>query len=269
VLIGADEDQAIKLALDELLNEKTIFSSGDYFGIRDSISDQVETRNVKEKRAEKYYRKLPKYLRIIKAFPFVRGVGISGSLSKNVMHEDGDIDYFIVTAPGRLWVCRTLLVLFKKVFLFNSRKYFCVNYFVDEHNLEIADKNFFTAIEINYLMPVYNTSLFDEFNAENTWTKDFINGTSPKFRIAPLEPKRGLKKIAELFFYGAWGDRVDLFFMKRTYKRWEKKFKGFDSKKFELTMRTNRGVSKHHPRDFQSRVLNEYQSRLNQLGLGS
>jgi hypothetical protein len=268
-LIGADEDQAIQPVLDELLDEKRIFSSGDFFGIRDSISDQVETRNEKESRAEKYYRKLPRYLRIIKAFPFVRGVGISGSLSKNVMHEDGDIDYFIVTAPGRLWVCRTMLILFKKVFLLNSRKYFCVNYFVDENNLEIADKNFFTAIEINYLMPVYNTSLFDEFNAENAWTKDFINGTSPKFRIAPLEPRKGLKKVAELFFYGAWGDRIDLFFMKRTYKRWEKKFKGFDSKKFELTMRTNRGVSKHHPRDFQSRVLSEYKTRLNQFGLAS
>lgn len=268
-LVGASEDQSIQTELNALLEERNIYSENDYFGIRDSISDQIKQRNEKEERAKKYYRKLPRYLRIIKAFPFVRGVGISGSLSKNVMHEDGDIDYFIVTAPGRLWVCRTLLVLFKKVFLLNSRKYFCVNYFVDENNLEISDKNFFTAVEVNYLMPVYNTALFQDFSTENSWTKNYISGSSPEFRIAPLEPRRGLKKVAEFFFYGGWGDRIDLFFMKRTYKRWEKKFKGFDADKFELTMRTNRGVSKHHPRDFQSRVLNEYETRLNKLGLAS
>ncbi len=268
-LIGPHQEQDMQPVLETLLDEKNIYSSEDYFGIRESISDQVKRRTEKEERAKKYYRKLPRYLRIIKAFPFVRGVGISGSLSKNVMHEDGDIDYFIVTAPGRLWICRTLLVLFKKVFLLNSRKYFCVNYFVDERNLEIADKNIFTAIEVSYLMPVYNTAVFENFNAENSWTKNFINGNSPEFKIDPLEPKKGLKKVTEFFFYGDWGDRIDLFLMKRTYKRWEKKFKGFDADKFELTMRTNRGVSKHHPRDFQSKVLREYNTRLNQLGIES
>ena len=268
-LVGASEDQSIQAELETLIKEKNIYSENNYFGIRGSISDQIKQRNEKEERAKKYYRKLPKYLRIIKAFPFVRGVGISGSLSKNVMHEDGDIDYFIVTAPGRLWVCRTLLVIFKKTFLLNSKKYFCVNYFVDENNLEISDKNFFTAVEVNFLMPVYNTSLFETFSTENSWTKSYISGCSPGSRITPIEPKKGLKKVAEVFFYGGWGDRIDLFFMKRTYKRWEKKFRGFDADKFELTMRTNRGVSKHHPRDFQSKVLNEYETRLNQLGLSS
>ena len=268
-LIGSKEEEHVQQAIDALLEENTIYASHNYFGIRDSITDQVQVRNEKESRAKKYYRKLPRYLRIIKAFPFVRGVAISGSLSKNVMHEDGDIDYFIVTAPGRLWICRTLLILFKKVFLLNSRKYFCLNYFVDENNLEIIDKNIFTAIEINYLIPVYNTALFNDLKTENTWTKDYFPGSGPDSSIVPMEPKRGLKKVAEFFFYGAWGDRIDLFFMKRTYTRWQNKFKGFDAKKFELTMRTNRGVSKHHPRDFQSKVLNEYETRLNQLGLES
>ena len=40
-------------------------------------------------------------------FPFVRGVMLSGSLSKGYMDPDSDIDYFIITKPGRLWVART------------------------------------------------------------------------------------------------------------------------------------------------------------------
>jgi len=269
VLVGSEKESAVQSTLEQLLSDRAIYSSEEYFGIHESIVNQVQMRKEKEQRAQKYYQKLPKYLRIIKSFPFVRGVAISGSLSKNVMHEDGDIDYFIVTAPGRLWISRTLLVLFKKVFLLNSRKYFCVNYFVDEENLEIADKNIFTAIEVNYLIPAYNSALFEDFKTKNSWTNNFLTGGCPESAIKAVEPKKGMKKILELFFYGGWGDRVDLFFMKRTYKRWQKKFKGFDAKKFELTMRTNRGVSKHHPRDFQSKVLREYETRLNQLGLES
>ena len=26
------------------------------------------------------------------------------------MAEDGDIDYFVITEPGRLWIARTLLI---------------------------------------------------------------------------------------------------------------------------------------------------------------
>ena len=49
-------------------------------------------------------------------FPFVEAIGISGSLSKGYFDENSDIDYFIITKPNRLWFCRTLLVLYKKIF---------------------------------------------------------------------------------------------------------------------------------------------------------
>ncbi len=93
------------------------------------------------------------------------------------MHEDGDIDFFIITKADRLWICRTLLVLYKKVFLLNSRKYFCVNYFVDENNLKIKDKNMFTAIEVKHLLSVYNPELIGHFKEINNWTNEFIPGS--------------------------------------------------------------------------------------------
>ncbi len=259
-----EDEKKIHDTLETLIEKGVVFRQDDLYGIRETISEQISIRNEKEDRAQSYYQKLPRYLRLIKAFPFVRGVAISGSLSKNVMPEDGDIDYFIITAANRLWVCRTLLVLFKKVFLLNSRKYFCLNYFVDENNLEIIDKNIFTAIEVKSLITVYNSALMNEVKQKNNWTQEFVPGQLSHSKLLPLEPKKGFtfKKIPESFFFGGFGDRIDLFFMKKTYKRWQQKFKNFDADKFELTMRTNRGVSKHHPRDFQSKVLQEYQTRI-------
>ncbi|MBK8679672.1 MAG: hypothetical protein IPN25_13810 [Sphingobacteriales bacterium] len=48
---------------------------------------------------------LPLAFRISKfigSFPFVRGVLLSGSLSKNRLAADGDIDYFIIAQPNAL-----------------------------------------------------------------------------------------------------------------------------------------------------------------------
>lgn len=198
-------------------------------------------------------------------FPFTRGIAISGSLSKGVMYSDGDIDYFIITAANRLWICRSFLVLFKKIFLLNSKKYFCVNYFVDENNLKIHDQNMFTAVEISYLIPVYNETLINQLKEENSWTKNYFSNFKHPLNF-PLKKNKGKKKKGlEIIFKDSFANKIDLWLMKKTFKRWEKKFKGFNKEKFELTMRTNRGVSKHHPQDFQNKVLNELNNKMLQL----
>ena len=256
-------------AIDSLLNEGICYEFDGYLSFHKNVKELVEKRRYKEKEAKAYFDKLPFYARIIKSFPFVRGIAISGSLSKNVMHEGGDIDYFIITTAGRLWICRTMLVLFKKLFLFNSRKYFCVNYFVDETNLEIIDKNVFTAIEVTHLAAVYNSSLIDNLKQVNSWTKEYIPNFNHPLDLEAFEGNGKIKQAVEKLFYGGFGDRIDLLLMRLTYKRWSKKFKHFDPKKLELTMRSNRGISKHHPRDFQNKVLREYTHRLNKLEINS
>lgn len=253
--------------LSDLVSNGQLNCTANYYSLRKSIDTQIHERKLKEEEAKKYFRKLPTYAKLIKSFPFVRAISISGSLSKNVMQEDGDIDYFIITAPGRLWICRTLLILFKKVFLLNSKKYFCVNYFVDEDNLEIIDKNIFTAVEVSHLLPVYNLPLIDSFKKKNKWTESFFPGFENPIKTKQFEGNGIIKTTIESMLKGRIGDRLDLFLMRNTYKRWSKKFEHFDADKLELTMRSNRGVSKHHPRDFQNRVLKEFQVRMNQLNI--
>lgn len=263
-LCATNETDLIR-ALIELKELGAISEIDNYYSIQENISNLVSDRQVKEKRAEKYFHKLPFYARLIRAFPFVKGIAISGSLSKNVMHEDGDIDYFIITDKGRLWICRTFLVVFKKIFLLNSKKYFCVNYFVDEENLFIPDENIFTAFEIQYLLPVYNAELIGKFRSENNWSTKFINEFERFIDVKEVKGKSWLGRFIQFIFNGKMGDRFDLYLMKFTYKKWEKKFKHFDATKFNLTMRSNRGVSKHHPRDFQNKVLKEYALRMDKI----
>lgn len=259
------EEKEFAQAIEHLVQEKRCYQHGDYFSIQTSVENLVKLRKEKEELAKAYVQKLPFYTKLIRSFPFVRGISISGSLSKGVMYEKGDIDYFIITKKNRLWICRSLLILFKKVFLLNSRKYFCVNYFVDEDNTQIIDRNIFTAVEVSHLIPVYNESVVQAMKDKNPWIRDFFPHYSAHHFFPPLKGNGLLKKALEGIFSGQFAERLDLWLMKITYRRWSKKFSSFNAEKLELTMRSNRGISKHHPSDYQTKVLASYQQRLEQL----
>jgi len=249
--------------LTTLLNDGIIFQKDDYYAINPkTLKDNI--RCDAEDRVKEYMDKGIKRAQFIGKFPFVRSVMISGSLSKGYIKEDGDVDFFIITSTNRLWIARTLLILYKKIFLFNSRKYFCVNYFIGENNLEIHQKNIFTATEITTLIPIVNPPLYNEFIKSNSWISDYysiFNQKEVKFNLK----NNSLKKILESTFRGAVGNYIDINLMKLTFKRWQKKFSYLEPKDFDIAMETRRNISKHHPSHFQKKVLSDYSKIMNNL----
>ena len=89
--------------------------------------DNIETRIKREERAMKMWKITRYVVHVIKRFPFVRSIMVTGSLSKNCCTKDSDLDFMVITKKDRLWISKTLLMLFKKIFLLNSYKYFCIN----------------------------------------------------------------------------------------------------------------------------------------------
>lgn len=222
----------------------------------------VDRRCDLERRAQERMAKALRMSRFIGAFPFVRGVMLSGSMSKGVMAPDADIDYFVITAPGRLWVARTLLILFKKLFLLNSRKDFCVNYFVDTDHLAIEDRNLYTATEIITLKPTHGPEACRDFFRANQWAMThFPNAAAPTADIAATAPRRA-KRALEQVLSGRLGEHADDLCMRLTFHWWKRKFSDMDPRSFELALRTRKYVSKHHPQSFQQRVLGALDDRM-------
>lgn len=264
-------DPAIRLNLDEellwLTREKLIFQLEDFYALKNDMT-LVHNRVSGDQRAKAYIDQAFKKSRLIAKFPYVRGVFISGSLSKGTMTEDGDIDYFIVTAPNRLWIARTLLIAYKKVFLLNSRKYFCINYLIDDETLEIQHKNRFTATELVTLWPIVNRKLYQNLMQENEWVGSFYPDYIDYPDRGSMEITPGfLQKTLEAILNLKWGDILDDFFMKLTLKRWRKKFPYFEKEDFEVALKTTKRVSKHHPSHFQKKVLEGYEQRISALEL--
>lgn len=223
----------------------------------------VEYRKQVTERSQQYFSKAERYSALIAKFPFVEAVFITGSLAKGCMPVDGDIDYLIVTRPGRLWVCRAALVAFKKIFLLGSRRYFCVNYYVDSDSLAIPDRNIFTATEVIAALPAYNVGVCKKFFAENNWLQQYYPNRQPIFNttIHPVS-NNPLKRFSEWVLSGWLGEQTDAAFMRLFIWRWKQKFKGTDNTRFEVNFRSRKNVSKHHPQGFQFKVLAAYNERI-------
>ncbi|MCB0804954.1 MAG: hypothetical protein KDC05_04095 [Bacteroidales bacterium] len=259
-------NEQFKDVLLNLVEKGVVYKMGEFYGLR-NIQQHVTDRIDGNKRAENWYAKARWFSRLIASFPFVRGIALSGSLSKGVIGDNPDIDYFIITHPNRLWLTRTLLVLFKKVFLLNSYKYFCINYFVDTNHLEIEEKNLFTATEVITLIPTYGTEVTGNFFEQNRWIHQFY----PNFRMngqhSVYNPgSQPLKRTFEFFLGSKIGDWLDNKFMNITIKHWYKKFSHqFPEEDFNLVFKSSKTISKHHPRNFQKKVLEAFKSRVHDL----
>src|SRR6478736_270632 len=163
----------VQHTLDELSIQGYISKCENFYSIRNS-REIIDRRIKGNNEAQKWIHLAKKQARLIHSFPFVKAVMISGSLSKNYMDEKSDLDFFVITAPQRLWIARTLLVVYKRLMLSNSHKHFCVNYFIDSSHLEIEEKNIFTATELATLIPFCGYSYYRKLFSDNQWLNSFF-----------------------------------------------------------------------------------------------
>lgn len=255
--------EIVEHSIQKCVSEKFLFAFEEYFSVDPQIEDLVERRVSMEHYALKRWRIAHIFAHIILRFPFVRGCFITGTLSKHVSTPQCDIDYFVVTETNRLWIARTFLTLFKKIFLLNSKKYFCLNYFVTEDALEIRDRSVFTATEIAHAKPLINQYYFDGFIEQNAWIKSFF----PNWQIEKMNLPSShngmsvLGRILEIPFGNRLGDKLDDFLMKKMKGIWKKRYPHLTNEKLDSLFRVRKSVSKAHGPDFETKVMNAYKQK--------
>ena len=251
--------------LNDLSAKGYIFERDKFYSVRDS-KELIERRVKGNNEAQKWIHPAERQAKLIYSFPFVRAVMVSGSLSKNYMDDKSDLDFFIITAPQRLWIARTLLIIYKKIVLFNSHKYFCVNYFIDNDHLEIEEKNIFTATELATLIPLCGNPYYEDLFERNKWLKNFL----PNHQLKPINNnlpiQNNFKKTIERTIDFLGGSRWDTFFMDLTNRRWRRMYSNkYSNEDFKIAFKTNKYASKNHPKYYQKKVVDQYIEKLTQF----
>lgn len=251
----------------QLTRDKSIFKIQEFYSLQNKPS-LVDKRCKGNLMAVKQLSIARKAARLISRFPFVETVAVSGSLSKYYADEKTDIDFFIITNANRLWIARTLMHLFKKLtYIAGKQHWFCMNYYVDEMCLEIPEKNIFTAMEIVTLLPIEGLNHFKKFIETNAWANDFFPA-HPISSDADMHVKKSfIRRCIEKIFNSKAGDAIDKWLMTVTDKRWKKKTaKGkLNDHNVKIGMMVNRHFSKPDPKNFQARVVQQYEKKVKQL----
>lgn len=251
--------------INDLLNKGIIYKFENFY-LKTNSPELIHRRLAGNKMSKEIMPKALKVSKFIGKFPFVENVSLSGALSKGYYDSDGDIDFFIITKPKRLWIARTLLILYKKIFLLNSKKYFCVNYFISSESLKISEQNRFTATELITLIPVYGKEIFESFIRENIWTKNFFPNFIP-VELSDIKNirKPWLSKTIEVLCNTFFGSILDDLLRKITLKKWNSKFKHLDKEDFDIALKSTKNVSKHHPQNFQKKVIDALNEKYTEI----
>jgi hypothetical protein len=237
------------------------------------FEENISKRIFRENYSRKVWKAAFLVTHIIKRFPFVRSVMVTGTLSKNSSDETSDLDFMVITAEGRLWIARTLLMLFKKAFLLNSKKYFCINYFITEDSLEITERNIYTATEITTIKPTFNTQLAEKFLQKNGWVTQFFpnyipnNSNLHKAGCRINNRKSVIQKALEILFPARLGEGLDEFLRLKTIEHWKKKYPHLTESERDFRLRSTKTESKAHPYSVQKQILSLYEEKLKTCNL--
>jgi hypothetical protein len=237
---------------------------GGYYFLDHRDAAIVERRRRGERHARLMWRIARLSMHVIKRFPFVRAVFVSGDLSKHVTNRSSDIDFFILTEPGRLWIARAFLILFKKVFLLNRKKFFCLNTFSSTSHLCFEEQNIYVAAEIATVKPLYNSSVFREFLAANPWIRNYFpNCDAGLLPLPECNERRSLfQRLIERPFAWLPSDRLDTFLMNGMKKIWAHRYGTPAAGVHAQSFLSTKYASRAYPNDVQESVLRRYAEHL-------
>lgn len=254
-------------SLNSLVNDRHIYRFEKFYSLKDDVY-LVQRRIKGNKKAAELMQTAQKVCNTLIKFPYVRGIGVSGSLSKNFADEDSDIDLFIITAKNRLWVARTLMHMLKKLaYLAGKEHYFCMNYYIDEQTLLINEQNIYTATEVVTLIPLQGDVAFVDFFTANAWSRQFLPNNIMRLSTAKTASKSRFKTFVESLLNNRFGNWLDDQLWHISANRWSKKTisKQRNNKGQVMVMNTGKHFAKPDPGDFQANLMSRYKLKMEGL----
>lgn len=180
----------------------------------------IETRARRATHAAQLWPHALHYGRHLAAFPFVRMVALTGTLAVNNVEDNADVDYLIITEPGRLWLCRAMIIGLVRVAA-RSGLTLCPNFFLTENALALPDQSLYIAREVTQMIPLSGFELYQRFRAANAWVKDFLPNADgpPPVQLPPFNTHPLFQTLTEAIFRSPLGTPLEHWEMNRKIRK--------------------------------------------------
>lgn len=168
-----------KKTLFEMIGKGLTESEGFYF--LKNREEIVKTRKTREKISDEKLKDTKSILNLLRTVPFLRGVAIIQSLAFNNCKEGSDIDIFIITSPGKIWIVRAMVNILLDIFRRRGKvkNAICPSFYltydklsVENISLKPQDPDF--VYIFNNFKPVFGEKHFTKFLEENLWLNNCL-----------------------------------------------------------------------------------------------
>jgi hypothetical protein len=219
----------------------------------------VDQRIARNQARERLWSAAKTFGAILASLPFVRMVGVTGSLAADNAAADADIDYLLIVAPDRLWFVRALAIGVVRVARLSGVT-LCPNYVLTTRALCFPHHDLYTAHELLQMVPLAGPETYAALRSANRWVDDFLPCRSRLTRVIP--PAGGisarLKWLTERTFGGSLGAQLNAWESRRKIAR----FRAVGS-----PGRFTHDVCEGHFGHHRDKILREWRSRCGRLGV--
>ena len=224
-LLSADLIPIASVSIDQILNCLDIECRAEvqnYFGFYYLAGRQ----NIVNQRLQNYFygiqreKLIKRYIGGLKYLPFVRAAALAGSQAMGQEKETSDIDLLIITAPGFLWLARTLVTAYLQIL--GKRRHgqkianrFCLNHYLAGAKILDNDRNLYTACEYLKLRPLVFSHAIWQFQKNNL---NWIKFCFPNADF--LEPEQDKPPQMQIFLEKLFNGKFGLW-LERLLKNWQ------------------------------------------------
>lgn len=166
---------------------------------------------------------IEKYSRLYRSVPFIQSIYLCNSITFNALHEDSDIDMFIVTKKWALRRARfrsaVLFFLFglKRGGIRGKKKKMCLSFYVTHthqnlYNIMLPQNDIYFIYRMAHLVPLYQETP-ENIYKHNKWLESVLPNFPGRHCIdIGIQTTSGItifKKITEFLFGGLVGQLIE------------------------------------------------------------
>ena len=253
----------VEAAIDATLRDgRELETDGTFFYLR-GRAETVAVRRTRNLAAEATWQRARSYARLIWALPFVRMMAVTGALAADNVQPDNDIDFLIVTEPGRLWMTRGMVILLCKLARWRGDT-LCPNYLISSAALQLHRRDLYAAHELAQMVPLHGGGMAERLWSENAWYRSFLpnasSGGSAGVDDTLPRPLAALKALAEWALRLPPGDVIERWERERKVARLSRQA-SLDGSETVFTA----DVCKGHYQGHGSRIMRLFASRVAEL----